>query len=82
VTIGVPQGSILGPLSFILFVNDYTKCLKHSNVSVYADDTSQDVSHNSADVIEQRLYEGLPNSMRRMENNKLTINLKRKRSAC
>ena len=77
VTIGVPQGSILGPLFFILFVNDYPKCLKHSNVSVYADDTSQDVSHSSIDVIEQRLYEDLLNSMRWMENNKLTMNLKK-----
>ena len=45
VTIGVLQMSILGPLFFILFVNDYPKCLQYSNVSIYSDDTSQDVSH-------------------------------------
>lgn len=77
VTIGVPQGSIFGPLFFILFVNDYLKCLKHSNVNIYADYTTQDVSHKSTDVIEQKLYGDLLYSVKWMNSNKLTMNLEK-----
>ena len=73
----MPQGSILGPLFFILFVNDYPKCLKHSTVTIYADDTTQDVSDKSIDVIEKKLHKDLLNSMNWMSRNKLTMNLKK-----
>lgn len=58
-TIDVLQGCILGLLIFILFVNNYSKCLKHTNVNIYADNKTQDVSHNTVDVIEQQFYEDL-----------------------
>jgi hypothetical protein len=77
ITVGVPQWSILVPLFFILFVNDYPKCLKYSNVTIYANDTSQDVTDKSVDIRETKLICDLKSSMNRMNENKLTMNLKK-----
>ena len=37
---GVPQGSVLGPLLFIMFMSDLPNCVENADITMYADDTS------------------------------------------
>ena len=59
VTMGVPQGSILGPLAFIIFINDLPSAIKHSEVHMYADDTVIFLGSDKPDYISKRLSSDL-----------------------
>ena len=50
VTHGVPQGSILGPLLFSLYINDLSSVVKFSSVKSYVDDTKVYLSVSSKDI--------------------------------
>ena len=73
-TRGVPQGSILGPLLFSIYVNDLPKVLSHCNVVMYADDTAIHVSSAYPSNIQVKLNEDLHSLSTWFAQNRLKLN--------
>ena len=71
---GIPQGSCLGPLLFILYVNDFAQCLVKSSPNMYADDTSVTTSAEDIDTLCDDLRTELTNISEWMRQNKLSLN--------
>ena len=60
-TTGVPQGSILGPLFFVIYTNDMPSVVRYCNVNMYADDTEIHCDDKELPNVEKYLQDDICN---------------------
>ena len=59
--IGVPQGTILGPILFLLFVNDLSNSVEKCQINIFADDVVIYCGHNSIEQLQNNLQYDMNN---------------------
>ena len=74
---GIPQGSVLGPLLFLLYVNDIVNSSKKFSFHLFADDTSILYAHRNLHQLERTVNSELLQVSNWLQANKLTLNFKK-----
>ena len=74
VTCGVPQGSSLGPLLFLLYINDFRLCLSESGSGHFADDTFIIYNSKKPKTIETVINTELKHVVKWLRLNRLSLN--------
>ena len=82
ITCGVPQGSILGPMLFLIYVNDLSNVIENCKYQLYADDTVIYFTGSDLNVSTKILEKDLKNFTEWCKSNALTINTSKSKYVC
>ena len=82
VSFGVPQGSTLGPLLFLLFINDIFESIEHSELFLFADDSTLICSQSSLSLLERKINADLASLNVYCVNNHIVINSSKTKYMC
>ena len=74
---GVPQGNVLGPLLFLIYINDLHSCLKYSSAYHFADDTNITLLDSLQETLAKRMNYDLRKLSMWLRANKLSLNVEK-----
>ena len=75
IDIGVPQGSILGPILFLIYINDIVQHISSGSCNMYADDIAIYATGNSTEEVNAKLQRATTDAYMWYEGNKLSVNI-------
>ena len=73
--LGVPQGSVLGPILFVMYINDMKRVLRFCDINLFADDTVLFITAKNLDQAVANLNEDLLSLARWLKFKKLKLNV-------